>query len=121
MKEIVTERIEIPMSHCVNIFGQCDRYVKKIERAFSVDIINREDFVIIRGLSQNALQVKTILATLKTLSERGNTILEQDIDYAIAMGMEEQEDALLEIDKEIICHTVNGKPLKKVNLFNQRL
>ncbi len=112
MKEIVTERIEIPMSHCVNIFGQCDRYVKKIERAFSVDIINREDFVIIRGLSQNALQVKTILATLKTLSERGNTILEQDIDYAIAMGMEEQEDALLEIDKEIICHTVNGKPLK---------
>ncbi|MBS7302615.1 MAG: PhoH family protein [Lachnospiraceae bacterium] len=112
MKEIVTERIEIPMSHCVNIFGQCDRYVKKIERAFSVDIINREDFVIIRGLSQNALQVKTILATLKTLSERGNTILEQDIDYAIAMGMEEQEAALLEIDKEIICHTVNGKPLK---------
>lgn len=112
MKEIVTERIEIPMSHCVNIFGQCDRYAKKIERAFSVDIINREDFVIIRGLSQNALQVKTILATLKTLSERGNTILEQDIDYAIAMGMEEQEDALLEIDKEIICHTVNGKPLK---------
>lgn len=112
MNEIVTERIEIPMSHCVNIFGQCDRYVKKIERAFSVDIINREDFVVIRGFPQNALQVKTILATLKTLSERGNIILEQDVDYAIAMGMEEQEDALLEIDKEVICHTVNGKPLK---------
>lgn len=112
MSELVTERIEIPMEHCVNIFGQCDKYIKKIERAFSVDIFNRDDFVMIRGGSRNAATVKTILQTLKTLSERGNTILEQDVDYAIAMGMEEQEEALLEIDKEVICHTVNGKPLK---------
>ena len=60
--------------------------------------------------------LKTVLQTLKTLSERGNTILEQDVDYAIAMGMEEQEDALLEMDKEVICHTVNGKPLKPKTL-----
>lgn len=112
MNELVTERIEIGMEHCLNIFGQCDRYVKKIERAFSVDIFNREDYVMIRGSQKNASLVRTILATLKTLSERGNTILEQDVDYAIAMGMEEQEEALLEIDKEVICHTVNGKPLK---------
>lgn len=110
--ELATEKIEIPMEHCVNIFGQCDKYVKKIERAFSVDIINRDDYVTIRGTKKNASLVKTILITLKTLSERGNTILEQDVDYAIAMGMEEQEETLLEIDKEVICHTVNGKPLK---------
>ena len=112
MKELATERIEIPMEHCVNIFGQCDKYVKKIERAFGVDIFNRDDYVTIRGNQKNAALVKTILITLKTLSERGNTILEQDVDYAIAMGMEEQEDTLLEIDKEVICHTVSGKPLK---------
>lgn len=112
MKELATERIEIPMEHCVNIFGQCDKYIKKIERAFGVDIFNRDDYVMIRGSQKNAALVKTILITLKTLSERGNTILEQDVDYAIAMGMEEQEDTLLEIDKEVICHTVSGKPLK---------
>ena len=110
--ELVTEKIEIPMEHCVNIFGQCDKYVKKIERAFSVDIFNRDDHVAVRGSKKQAAIVKDILITLRTLSERGNTILEQDVDYAIAMGMEEQEDALLEIDKEVICHTVNGKPLK---------
>lgn len=116
MKEPVTERIEIPMMHCANIFGQCDIYVKKIERAFNVDIFNREDYVMIRGQERNVRIVKTILITLRTLSERGNTILEQDVDYAIAMGMEEStkavEDTLLEIDKEVICHTINGKPLK---------
>ena len=110
--ELVTEKIEIPMEHCVNIFGQCDRYVKKIERAFDVDIFNRDDHVAVRGNRKNAALVKDILITLRTLSERGNTILEQDVDYAIAMGMEDMEDTLLEIDKEVICHTVNGKPLK---------
>ena len=116
MSELITERIEIPIEHCMNIFGQCDKYIKKIERAFSVDVFNRDDCVMIRGNARNASLVKTVLQTLKTLSERGNTILEQDVDYAIAMGMEEQEDALLEMDKEVICHTVNGKPLKPKTL-----
>ena len=116
MSEQRTERIEIPMEHCVNIFGQCDKYIKKIERAFGVDIFNRDDYVMVRGGERSTVIVKSVLQTLKTLSERGNTILEQDVDYAIAMGMEEQEDALLEMDKEVICHTVNGKPLKPKTL-----
>lgn len=116
MNEVITERMEIPMEHCLNIFGQCDRYIKKIERAYSVDIVNRDECVTIRGSRRNVTQVRDILSTLKTLSERGNTILEQDVDYAIAMGMEENEEALLQIDKEVICHTVNGKPLKPKTL-----
>ena len=116
MNEVITERMEIPMEHCLNIFGQCDRYIKKIERAYSVDIVNRDECMTIRGSRRNVTQVRDILSTLKTLSERGNTILEQDVDYAIAMGMEENEEALLQIDKEVICHTVNGKPLKPKTL-----
>jgi len=116
MSEIITERLEIPMEHCLNIFGQCDKYIKKIERAYSVDIVNRDDCVVIRGNKSQASQVKEILSTLKTLSERGNVILEQDVDYAIAMGMEENEDALLQIDKEVICHTVSGRPVKPKTL-----
>ena len=116
MSEMITERMEIPMEHCLNIFGQCDSHIKKIERAYSVDIVNRDECVTIRGSRQNVKPVKDILSTLKTLSERGNVILEQDVDYAIAMGMEEKEEALLQIDKEVICHTVSGKPLKPKTL-----
>ena len=116
MSEMITERMEIPMEHCLNIFGQCDSHIKKIERAYSVDIVNRDECVTVRGSRQNVKPVKDILSTLKTLSERGNVILEQDVDYAIAMGMEEKEEALLQIDKEVICHTVSGKPLKPKTL-----
>ena len=67
MSEIITERLEIPMEHCLDIFGQCDKYIKKIERAFQVDVVNRDDSVAIRGSKRAATQVKEILTTLKTL------------------------------------------------------
>lgn len=38
------------------------------------------------------------------------------MDYAIAMSMDEKEDVLLEIDKDCICHTVTGKPVKPKTL-----
>ncbi len=120
MSEQVTERIEISTEHCLNIFGQYDRYVKKIERAYQVDIVNRDDSVMIRGSKRAALHAKEVLNTLKILSERGNVILEQDVDYAIAMGMEEQEDTLLQIDQEVICHAINGKPLKPKTLGQKK-
>ena len=63
MSELVTERLEIPMEHCLNIFGQCDNYIKKIERAYAVDIVNRDDCVAIRGNRRSAAQVKEILTT----------------------------------------------------------
>lgn len=116
MNDIIEERIEISMQHCMNIFGQYDRYVKKLEAAFGVDIVNREEKIVIRGSKRHVIKAKKIIETLKELSERGNTIMEQNVDYAIAMSMEEKEDTLLNIDKELICHTVSGKPVKPKTL-----
>ncbi len=38
------------------------------------------------------------------------------MDYAITMGMEEQENVITEIDSDCICHTVSGKPVKPKTL-----
>ncbi|MBR6478332.1 MAG: PhoH family protein, partial [Lachnospiraceae bacterium] len=43
---------------------------------------------------------------------RGNDIEEQIVDYAIEMGLEDQEEVLEEMDGDVICHTVSGKPIK---------
>lgn len=116
MSDVIEERIEISAKHCMNVFGHYDKNVKKIESAFQVDIVNRDDKIIIRGHDRQVKKARKIIETLKELSERGNTIVEQNVDYAIAMGMEEQEDTLLHIDKELICHTVSGKPVKPKTL-----
>ena len=46
------------------------------------------------------------------LNDRGNEIEEQSVDYAITMGLEDEEALISEIDRDFICHTINGKPIK---------
>lgn len=43
---------------------------------------------------------------------RGNTITEQNVDYALSLSFTEKDDQILEIDKDIICRTITGKPVK---------
>jgi phosphate starvation-inducible PhoH-like protein len=50
------------------------------------------------------------------LSRRGNVITEQNVDYAIALSMEGNADAITEIDKDVIARTVLGKPIKPKTL-----
>lgn len=106
----------IPAGHEQNIFGQFDQYVKKIERALMVTVLNRDGETRILGSPANAAKAKKIFDSLCALSQRGTTITEQNVDYAIALSWEEKEESLVEIDKDCICHTINGKPIKPKTL-----
>ena len=106
------EFITIDASHAPDIFGPCDAYVKKIERSLKVSIVNRGEKVIITGSDANVRHARAVLETLAALRNRGNDISEQDVDYSIAMSMEEQQQEMLNLDKDLICHTINGRPIK---------
>ncbi len=110
------DRISIDTADACNIFGSCDIYLKKIERSFGVDIILRGDDATIKGSSSQIRQARATIETLVELSRRGNEIMEQDVDYSIAMSMEEQQNEILNMDKELICHTISGKPVKPKTL-----
>ena len=109
---ILEEHIEIPAEHESNIFGQFDAYAKKIERTLHVTLIARDGDVKILGEVIRVNQAKRVLEQLTALSKRGNTITEQNVDYAISLVFEDNEKELVEIDKDIICHTLQGKPIK---------
>lgn len=109
---ILEEHIEIPAEHESNIFGQFDAYAKKIERTLHVTLIARDGDVKILGEAVRVNQAKRVLEQLTALSKRGNTITEQNVDYAISLVFEDNEKELVEIDKDIICHTLQGKPIK---------
>ena len=110
------EFLPIPLEHSRNLFGQFDRYSKKIERAFGVSIINRDEGIKIIGGAGAVERAGSALNQLWELSKRGNEIEEQNVDYAIAMVMEEKNDILVTIDKDLICHTISGKPIKPKTL-----
>ena len=84
MSEIATID-NMPVVHGQNIFGSFDEFAKKIERALHISIIYRNDVVKITGESMQVKRAKEVINNLLTLSERGNTITEQNVDYAIAL------------------------------------
>ena len=117
---ILETMIEIPSGHEQNVFGQFDTNVKKIERTLHVSIIPRADGIKIIGEPAQANRAKFVLKELTELSVRGNEIQEQNVNYALALSMENKSGTLVEIDKEIICHTIMGKPVKPKTLGQKK-
>ncbi|MDE7016543.1 MAG: PhoH family protein [Lachnospiraceae bacterium] len=109
-------KMDVPMEHMQNLFGQCDAYAKKLEADFHVTIINRDGAVRISGQKTDVEKAARTIEELVILSQRGTILQEQNIDYAIEMGKEDNGDALLAIDGDCICHTTSGKPVKPKTL-----
>lgn len=112
--------IDMPAEHEKNVFGQFDIFAKKIERTMHVTLIARDGNVKILGEEVYAKKAEKILTQLTELSRRGNTISEQNVDYAISLVFEGNEDGMLEIDKDVICHTLLGKPIKPKTLGQKK-
>ena len=108
--------IDIPMEHMKNVFGQFDNYLKKIERTLKVTIAARGEGIHVIGEERAVEKAKKIFDNLTALSLRGNTITEQNVDYILSLSFEEKENKVLEIDKDLICHTIQGKPIKPKTL-----
>lgn len=104
--------IDIPAEHEGNVFGQFDVHMKKIERTLHVTLIARNESIKIMGEGVRVEKAKKVLSQLTELSKRGNIIQEQNVDYILSLVMEDSEENILEIDKDIICHTLAGKPIK---------
>lgn len=112
--------IDIPAGHESNVFGQFDAYIKKIERALHVTLIARDGTMKIMGEGNGAEKAKSVLSQLTELSKRGNTIQEQNVDYILSLVMEDSDGDILEIDRDIICHTLAGKPIKPKTLGQKK-
>ena len=108
--------IDIPIEHEKNVCGQFDNYLKKIERTLHVTIVARDGAIKLIGPEQMVGRAKSVLNNLVELSKRGNVITEQSVDYALSLSFTESDDAILEIDRDIICRTAGGKPVKPKTL-----
>ncbi len=112
--------IEIPAQHEQNVFGQFDVFAKKIERTLHVTLIARGENIKIMGEAIRVEKARKVLNQLVELSKRGNTIEEQNVNYILSLVMEDSEESVVEIDKDIICHTIQGKPIKPKTLGQKK-
>ena len=117
---ILETMIDIPADHEKNVFGQFDIFAKKIERTLHVTLIARDGKVKVLGEEKNVERAQQVLSQLTELSRRGNTIQEQNVDYALSLTMEDSTEDILTIDKDLICHTLQGKPIKPKTLGQKK-
>ena len=113
---IVETILDIPVEHEKNVFGQFDAYIKMIEKNLNVTIVSRNGELKVVGDANKAAKAKSVFLNLVELSKRGNTITEQNVEYALSLCVEDREDAIVEIDSDLICNTIQGKPIKPKTL-----
>ena len=101
-----------PAAHAGNVFGQFDCHMKKMEKTLHVTLIFRDDKLKLIGSEKDCRRAKEVVDELLKLSERGNIITEQNVNYALSLSMNDKVSAMSYLDSEIICHTVMGKPIK---------
>ena len=113
-KELI---LDIPLEHEMNILGDMDKYLRKLQRQFSVNIIDRDGLLKIIGEEENAEKTKEVLLSLLKLSEKGNRISEQSVDYAISLTIKEgKAEQLLQLEEDFVARTALGKPVKPKTL-----
>lgn len=105
-------QVNIPSEYMANVFGQFDAHIKKIERTLKVTVVVREDHIKVIGNDNSCEGALEVFTQLCELAKRRNTITEQNVNYALALLAEHKGNAMIEIDKDIICHTISGKPVK---------
>lgn len=113
---LIQGQMEIPTEHMANVFGQFDAYLKKIENALKVTIVVREQGLKLTGEEQAVIAAKNIFTQLVELSRRGNQITEQNVNYVLELCSSELNTTLVDLDGDIICHTIQGKPVKPKTL-----
>ena len=107
---------QVPADLEGNVFGQFDEHLKLIERTLNVTLISRDGMLKSLGTEQSATQAKKLIEELVVLAGRGNTITRQNVSYALSFAMEERNQVLTEIDKDFICNTIQGRPIKPKTL-----
>ncbi|MCR5406487.1 MAG: PhoH family protein [Lachnospiraceae bacterium] len=106
----------IEPAYAGNVFGELDCFAKRIERSFHVTIVERNGSVKVIGEKNAVENAVSVLEELTELNKKGNEINEQNVAYCISMAYENLKGTLTAIDDELICHTINGKPIKPKTL-----
>ena len=117
---VIESIIDVPANLEKNVFGQFDSNIKKIEKTLHVTIISRNGELKIIGQEVAAKRAKGVFSNLIELANRGNEITEQNVDYALSLSYDNKESAILELDSDIICRTIMGKPIKPKTLGQKK-
>ena len=99
------------------LFGNLDANLDYIKEATGADIFQRDDALILRAESDEAIEkAEKILQELMGALDAGEALDRQKVQYIISLAGEGISYRESRVDKDVICFTHKGKPLKPKTL-----
>lgn len=99
------------------LFGNLDVNLDYIREVTSADIIQRDDELIIKAESEEAIdKASRILNELMGAIDAGEVLDKQKVQYIISLSEEGISYKESRVNKDVICFTHKGKPLKPKTL-----
>jgi len=114
------QKIQIKNEFISEVFGKFDENIKKLENEFSVSIVNRDDNIIISGNENNVTIAHKVLSAIVSAADKGEIIDEQKINYYISELKEKSIEEIEEINKDFICMSISGRPIKPKTLGQKK-
>ena len=107
------------------LFGSYDVNVRMLERAFDVVIRNRSgdegDAVLISGEDPERVRMASeAVKSLTELARVNETLTEQQVGYVVEMLKAGKEKELAGLEKDCLCITTRGKPIKAKTVGQKR-
>lgn len=113
---MIEASLEIPVELAEIVFGPLDRYIKKIEKTLQVTVLQRDSSIKIMGNNETVSKAVHVIKALSSLAANKGELTEQDVDYCLSLSEDDKEEAIVEIDKDIVARTFLGKPIKPKTL-----
>lgn len=96
------------------LFGNLDRNLKILKDNFKIDIIQRDNELVVKG-DDSQIAHKVILE-LMSIIESGEKLDSQKVNYVISLVENGKSYKEGKLGKEVICYTHMGKPIKPKTL-----
>ena len=109
-------KMQIKNEFISEVFGKFDENIKKLESAFSVSIVNRDDSIVISGDKDNVEMTEKVLSAIVKDADKGENIDEQKINYYISELKEKTVEEIQEMNNDFICMSISGRPVKPKTL-----
>ena len=94
-----------------NVFGRFDEFARKIEKTLHISFVYRDNELRVIGEEVAVHRAIQVISTLAELAKRGNTVTEQNVDYALSLTYTDSTKDMIELDDTIICRTTKAKTL----------
>ena len=107
------------MEHALTLFGSQDENMRQIEQTYGVTVLFRGTDMKVSGEAEAVMNAVRCIEGLLSMVERGESLTSQNIRYVASLVEEGKEQEVQSLNRDVICITAKGKPLKARTLGQQ--